>query len=153
MKKLIFPVLAIVFLLCACGAPASGPSAPIGEILADILEEANISEALPVSADSLSSLYGISADDIDECACCVTMNGVFPDEVIIIKAKDDAAAKRIEDCLASRLSEVMIQSKSYDAESYAVAQKCHVVKNGLYLNLFISAKHEKMNEVYSQYFK
>lgn len=153
MKKLGCLLFAFLFVLSACSAAPTAPDKPIADILNEIAEGAEINNPMPIGTDSLLSLYGISADDVDESACFITMNGVFPDEVIIVKAKDADGAKRIKACLDNRLKEVLDQSRSYDAESYAVAQKCHVTENGLYISLFVSAAHEKMNEIYLSHFK
>ena len=153
MKRLVFFSLALVFILCGCSAGgAEEPDAPISEILEEMISETQTPQPLPIDKDALSSLYGIKADDVGQCACAVTMNGVFPDEMLIIKAKDAEAAGRIKQCLDTRLKEVLEQSRGYDAASYAVAQKCRVNENGLYLSLFVSAKHEEMNEIYLSHF-
>ena len=153
MKKLGCFLFVFLFVLTACSAPSAGPDKTIAEISDEIIAGAEIANPMPIGTDSLLSLYGISADDVEESACFITMNGVFPDESIIVKAKDADAAARIKACLDNRLKEVLDQSRSYDAESYAVAQKCHVNENGLYLSLFVSAAHEKMNEIYLSHFK
>ena len=153
MKRLVFLSLELVFVLCGCSAGEAGePDMPINDILEEIISETQTPQPMPIDRDALASLYGIAADDVGQCACAVTMNGVFPDEMLIIQAKDSAAAARIKQCLDTRLKEVLEQSRGYDAASYAVAQKCRVNENGLYLSLFVSAKHERMNELYLSHF-
>lgn len=76
------------------------------------------------------------------------MDGVFPDEIVMIKATDADAAKRIEEKLNKRLEEVKVQSESYDAENYALAQECKVIKEGNYVALFLSAKHADMEKIF-----
>ena len=153
MKKIIAFVFILLFALTACGAQPKTADAPLTEILDEILTETGITGQIPVDVTNLTALYGISGDDIAESACCITMNGIFPDEILMIKAVDDAAAARIKTSLETRLAEVMNQSKSYDPASYAVAQKCRITENGLYISLFVSAKHEQMNELYGTHFK
>ena len=76
------------------------------------------------------------------------MGGTFPDEVLMIEAPDSDAAKRVEEKLQSRLSQVMTQSKNYDAENYALLQKCAVKKSGNYVTLFISAKYAELQALF-----
>ena len=48
----------------------------------------------------------------------------------------------------NRLAEIKNQSASYDAENYALAQKCKVTKVSTYVTLFVSAKHEDMQKIF-----
>ena len=58
------------------------------------------------------------------------------------------AASRVAEKLESRLAEIKNQSASYDAENYALAQKCKVTKDSNYVTLFVSAKHEDMQKIF-----
>lgn len=152
MKKFV-ALLCIVCLLaalCACGADANPePQAVVDEIVASL----SIESALTVPTERLTALYGIAAEDIDESACFTTLDGgVFPDEVVIVRAVDSAAAGRVAECLNARLESVMAQAQNYDAESLAVAQKCRVITKGLYAALFISPQHEAMEELFENAF-
>ena len=79
------------------------------------------------------------------------MGGTFPDEILMIEAVDSDAAKRIEEQLQSRLEQVMAQSKNYDAENYALLQKCAVKKTGNYVTLFISAKYAELQKIFDNF--
>jgi len=153
MKKTILPLLlAFIFVLSACSAPKA-PDAPLADILAEIVSSTGITGEIPVDETNLTALYGIAGEDVDECACCITMNGVFPDEIILIKASSDEAAERIVKGLETRLAEVKNQSKNYDPGSYEVAQKCRVERTGLYIDFFVSAKHVQMRAIYQSHLK
>lgn len=153
MKKLMPLIFLMLLALCACNAKSETPDVPIADILDEILEKTEITGQIPVDTVNLTALYGIDAADVEEAACCITMNGIFPDEILIIKAASEDGAGRVEECLGSRLAQVMNQSKSYDPESYEIAQKCHVVRHGQYVSLFVSARHEQMNELYGAHFQ
>ncbi len=153
MKKLMPFVFLMLLALCACNAKSQTPDVPLADILDEILEETDITGQIPVDTVNLTALYGIDSADVEEAACCITMNGIFPDEILMIKAVSEESAGRVEQCLASRLAQVMNQSKSYDPESYEIAQKCHIVRHGQYVSLFVSSKHEQMNELYEAHFQ
>ena len=70
----------------------------------------------------------------------------------MVEAVDSAAAQRIQEKMENRLKEVKNQSQSYDAENYALAQKCTVETTGNYIALFLSAKYEDMQTIYHSYF-
>ena len=149
MKKLIaiISLTLILCMLCACGGEEA-KVIDITKVKSDIVSQIGITEPMDVKADRLMDLYGIAATDVKTAACFVTMDGVFPDEIIMVEAVDASAASRIAEKLESRLSEVKNQSASYDAENYAIAQKCKVTKTGNYVTLFISAKHEDMQKIF-----
>ena len=129
MKKITSILLVVCLLgaLCACGAAAEPePSAVTDEIIEDI-----------AAASSFTTLDG----------------GIFPDEVVIVKAVDPAAAGRVEACLNARLDSVMGQAQNYDPESFAIAQQCRVQKNGNYVALFISPQHEAMEQIFDKAFQ
>ena len=98
----------------------------------------------------LLALYGIEEADIKESACFVTMDGIFPDEIVMIKAADTDAADRIEEKLNTRLDEIKVQSQSYDPENYAIAQECKVFREGNVVALFVSAKHADMEAIFNK---
>ena len=149
MKKLITIICLVLVLctLCACGGEEA-KVIDIAKVKSDIVSQLSIADPMDVQADRLMDLYGIEAKDVKTAACFVTMDGVFPDEIIMVEAADASAASRVAEKLESRLTEVKNQSASYDAENYALAQKCKVTKTGNYVTLFISAKHEEMQKIF-----
>lgn len=155
MKRVCAALLVLIMALTVSLTGCSGSGEP-DTTLEAILEEMETAFALDASSrmseDDLLDFYGIQSADISEQASLSAMNGIFPDEIIMIKAKDETALARIQEKLANRLQEVLNQSKSYDAASYAVVQKCKVDVRGLYIALFVSPNHEKMTELYSAHF-
>lgn len=154
MKKSLIFINIIIFaiLLSACGSKPT-KTVDLSTVKTKIVEDLKIDGAMDIASDKLMDLYGISQDKIKQSACFVTMAGVFPDEVIMLEATDASAASDIEGKLNNRLSEVKNQSKSYDAENYALAQKCAVQKDGNYICLFLSAKYEQMQNIYNGFVK
>ncbi len=107
------------------------------------------SEAFDIDSDMLFNLYGIAAEDISDSACYMTVDGVFPAEVIMIKAKDGDAALRIVSALDKRIEEVEKQSENYDPENLALAKKCKTASNGLYVTMFLSPDYEEMTSLFN----
>lgn len=128
-------------------------SANLSEVRTAILNACGITDQMMLETDALTRLYGIDASKVKQSASFVTMSGTFPHEIIMVEATDASAADAIAGQLQNRLSEVLNQSKSYDAHNYALAQQCRVVKNGNYISLFLSPEREKMSGVYSGYIK
>lgn len=150
MKKIIVGILAFVLLfsLAACGSePVTKDIAGIKE---QIVTELAIEGAMDIPTERLLDLYGIDPASVKSSACFVTMGGAFPDEIIMVEAADSTAANEIAKKLETRLADVSNQAQNYDAESYAQFQKCKVQSTGVYVALFISAKAEQMQKLFSE---
>lgn len=131
--------------------PVSKPSASLPEILGEIKNAVNSDGAMDLDASAICSLYGIDASDVKDAAGFVVMAGTFPHEVVMVEAKDEAAAQRAEELLKAKHSAFVEQSKGYDAENYALAQKCKVERRGNRISMFLSPDYAVMNSVYYKY--
>lgn len=148
MKKILASILAVVLLLSACGAAPANKN--IVSIKEQIITDLSVEGAMDIPTERLLDLYGVEAQAVKTSACFVTMGGAFPDEIIMVEAIDSAAAEQIAEKLETRLADVSNQAQNYDAESYALFQKCKVQKSGVYVALFISAKAEQMQKLFDQ---
>ncbi len=146
MKKIVCMLLALMLVLAGCSQEAV--TKDITAIKDTIISQLEITEALDLPAERLLDLYGIEATQIKTSACFITMGGAFPDEIVMVEATDSAAAKAVAQKLEARLADVKNQAQNYDAESYALLEKCKVTTNGLYVTLFISAKSEAMQSIF-----
>lgn len=113
-----------------------------------IITIVGVADPLDVPTSRLSSLYGIDSSLVKQSACFVTIEGAFPDEIVMIEAVNEEAANSIKALLNNRLAEVKEQSKSYDAENYALAQQCSVDKKGLFVTMFLTPQHANMKVIY-----
>lgn len=118
-----------------------------------IVSGAGVSDPLDVPTARLESLYGIDTSLIKQAASFVTIEGAFPDEIVMIEAVSEEAAEMIQVLLGIRLSEVKEQSKSYDPENYALAQQCTVGKKGSFVSMFLAPQHAKMKAIFDSYVK
>lgn len=162
MKKFLSVILALTvifaFASCTKNTPEDKPSdkAPseitidINAVKSSIIEKAELTDPLEIDAEKLCELYDIDISDVAEAVCVTTLDGTFPDEIIMIKSANEDAKKRITDKLISHLDDVKVQSQNYDAENYALAQECKIIEQGNYLALFISAKHAQMEKIFEE---
>ena len=138
----VITVLAVT--LCACGRAAK----PLSEIFEKLKTDYNITDMLEYkSADDLSR-YGIKAEDVEESAGGVNKTGVNQEEIVLVKAKDADAAKRVEDALNKRLESKLNETKNYNPEQYAIVEKCSVDVDGNYVSMIISSNAEAMKKDY-----
>lgn len=164
MKKILIISLVILtaFAFAGCDKQAENPSIPenqqtieadLFEVRDKIINDLSISDAILIESADLFDLYGISEDMLLQSASFVTMDGTFPHEIVMTQGKDSKTADTIESALSTRLSEVLLQSKSYDAENYALAQECKVVRKGEFVSIFLSPLQNDMLSVYNEFIK
>ena len=103
-------------------------SVKLSTVRSEIKSALSVSDAADLEADSIAGLYGIDPADIKDAAGFVVMAGTFPHEVVMVEAKDASAADRVQNMLNAKHQSFVELSKGYDAENYALAQKCKVVR-------------------------
>lgn len=151
MKRFICALFAILMIvsLCACSEQTSGNTATdIASVKEQIINDLKMDGTMDIPASRLLDLYGIEEEWIADSQCFVTMEGVFPDEVIMLRAKDKDSVSKIQEKLEARLNEVKVQSQSYDPENYAIAQECMVITDDTVVALFLSPQHSKMEKIF-----
>lgn len=158
MKKSICLLLSLLFVLsmAACsGGETNNPYyskdtglVDLAALKGDMLKNFHISDPLDFDRNALLNQYGIQPEDVADLACFITLDGVFPQEIIMVRAGDAEAASRVKEHLQTRLEEFRVQSKDYDAENYAIAQKCSVLTNGVYVALFLTPDYDGLSKMF-----
>ena len=119
---------------------------------AEMITQFNIESPIELDNDKLLNQYGITAETVKASGSFIALTGIFPAEIVMIEAVDEAAAKDIAGKLQTRLDDLKVQSQSYDAESYAIAQNCSVLTNGNYVAMFFSEHGADMEALYNSKF-
>lgn len=159
MKKFgcFFLAILLVLSLTACGGKTSTDNPyydaesgviRLSELKSDMLKGLNITDALNLGSDAMLSQYGIQGEDIADLACFVTLDGAFPQEIVMVRASSADAANRVKERLQTRLEEFRIQSQNYDAVNYAIAQKCSILTSGNYVAMFLTPDYEAMRQMF-----
>ncbi len=154
MKKII--VSAVAFLMCMCLLTACGGAKTLNDTpLFDVLTELNTQlfndgDTMRVidTTDKLELYYDVDPADVKEFAAEVAKNSATEiDEVILIKAVDSDAAKRIAEKLELRLQSQKDLCASYSADLLAVADKCSVRTEGVLVTLIITEQYDEAIEI------
>ncbi|MBQ3416928.1 MAG: DUF4358 domain-containing protein [Ruminococcus sp.] len=147
MKKLAIILAAVIILstvLCACGGGKK-----LSSVYDDITKQVELKDMLVLTTtDQLDKYYGIAAEDVDDFAGCINSTGVDQEEIIMIKATDDAAAGRIKDALQLRYDTKLAQNITYNPEQAEIIQNCSVEQDGLYVSMIISSNADQIKEIY-----
>lgn len=150
MKKIAFSVASLLMclvLLTACGSQKTLNNTPLSEALTKINAEFfNSGENMKAidSLDKLELYYSIDPADVSEFAAEVSKNSATEiDEVVLVKAVDEEAAKRVAEKLELRLTSQKDLCASYSAELLAVAEKSAVRTQGVLVSLIITEQYDQ----------
>lgn len=150
MRKTIAIVLLVLILnlsACSNGQGSDIKNVDLAQLRDSMVQDLSITDYLDLDSDSLLNLYGIQAKEVAQSACFVTMDGVFPQEVVMIKA-NEGFENSVESHLQTRLEAFRVQSENYDPESYAIAKKCSILKKGAYVALLLSPDYDALAKMF-----
>ena len=149
MKRFLIILCVLVLALSVAGCGNKNVQIDLSEVKNTIISELEVVDPLDLPLERLQDLYGITPDLVKNSACFITMGGAFPDEIVMVEAVDATAVKTIAEKLEARLADVKNQAQNYDAESFALLEKCEVRTTGSYVTLFISALSSEMQSVFA----
>ena len=150
MRKIIVSIAAMFMCMCLLAACTGGTKTlndtPLSEAMdkinAEVFGGADNMRAID-SLDKLELYYDIAPADVAEFAAEVAKNSATEiDEVVIVKAVDEEAAKRIAEKLELRLQSQKDLCASYSAELLAVAEKCAVRTQGVLVSLIVTDEYD-----------
>jgi len=145
-------ILLSLFLIAGCGQDETrNPS--VTEIRDEISKSVNISEMIPGDEETLTFLYEVTMDDIEEFMLYTAPSNIQADELAIIKVKDRSKLEKIKSHMAQRVENQAASFKDYLPEEYALIER-HVLKSrGNYILLAISDEADQIEEIFDESFK
>ena len=179
MKKIFIALTAAVMALtlCACGGNDSGKTSDASKAsiastasavstadtdtsksdtdLKAILEKVKAEVKMPAdtsdfNAAKMKRTFGIEEDLMDDFAGLYCTDGLTQDEIVYVKAKNEDAAKKIEEQLQKNWESKYNVIKNYSPEQVKNIESAKVEKNGLYVSLVISADADKIKRIFSE---
>lgn len=155
MKKTIALLLALsMALLCAACAQSGGQKkeGSVQQTYEDIAANANLPPMMQVQDDLVMETYGIDLADCGEALFMVyDGDDMLADEIVLIVAKDEAAAGRVKEKLDARMQYKADENEGYLPDQYEIVKEGKVLQDGLRLALLISRDINAVMKVYNQY--
>ena len=96
----------------------TGKTVDLAALRTQFVTDYSLTDVLEVETEGLNNLYGIT--------------------------EDESAAATVAEKLETRLSTIAEQAASYDPDSLALAEKCKVVTDGVYVGMFFSSHYDDM---------
>ena len=146
----VFAALILIAGLSACAAkPAELPEPE--RLFETIRQAARLPEMADVTADMLEANTGIAAGEYVSAVYYIPMESIVPEEIILIRAVDGAAARDIEEKLESYLAYRVESARVYLTEYMPVLQAGVVRRDGLTVSLIVSEQVSGIVSVYDNF--
>lgn len=143
----------MIITLCSCNVSLGNQEdmSLVEKIVAEIQKECELPEMVEVSEDQLAQYYNIDKNDVANFSAYVSDDSMTKDEIILIEALTESEACTIRDRLTTHRENLLAESEEYLPDEYEMIKNCEVVKDGIYIRLFISNDANKMEEIYNSY--
>lgn len=146
MKRIFALSLALLLMLglAACGGEekpndtVKPVETAVADIYAQLGEKVALPEMLSVNEAMILDFCGITEADRKSAVVAICADSLKTDEIWVIEAADEAAAKRIVDFAKARLKKKGEESITYSPEQYAVVEKAQLLQNGDHVILLVS---------------
>ena len=154
-KAFILPLLLLTaaVLLSGCGAGGSAGETGTDRSLSEIAEEMaaarNDDGTVMLDPKYTGMLFGTDMSLVAESAAFMITRTVSSEEAVLLKAADTSAKDALKEQLQSHLNSYLEQTKNYDPDGYAMASKCEVKTDGLYVWLILSPERDALEEIFS----
>ena len=142
-----FAALLIAAGLSACSARQAELPEP-GPLFEMIRQSVHLPEMVDVAADMLEDNTGITAAEYVSAAYYIPADSIVPEEIILIRAVDAAAALAIQEKLESYLAYRVESARVYLTEYMPVLQAGVVRRDGLTVSLIVSEQVSGIISVY-----
>lgn len=153
MKKLLCFLLLPLLFLSACGEKTLSADCSLSELREEILSFTKIEEPVLPTEEAIRLRYGTEQAQIGEYAVILEPGAVFYREILIFKAENEESATVIEQSLQAYRQSLLEQSRSYEPEFFALAEKSRVQRQGLYLSLFLHPMQEELEQLFAAHLR
>lgn len=153
MKKYICLVLAAVLSLtltaCGGGKEEDKPADfSVQTLMEEMLSEATVDDPLTLGEGDMLDFFGIKAEQMEEFAAVTCANGISAQEIVLVKAADEAAAAEVAEKLNARLDARAAEAENYLPDEYAIIKACAVHQNGVYVAMIMHHEHQVLEALF-----
>ncbi len=158
MKKILILALALLmaFGMAACGEEKPEETEPtvkelnMASVYDKLTTAAQIPEMLQLEASMMLDYCGIDSAKTKQAVVQICADSLRTDEIWLLEATDEAAAKELMDAANERLRKKGEESITYSPEQYAVVQKAKLFQTGNYVVLIVSPDVDALVTAFNQ---
>lgn len=150
--KRIYAIILAAFMLLSMTACGGGETTQVKEmdmqqLYASIQEAVQMPEMLTLDAGLMLDYCGIRAEQVKQAVVVICADSLRTDELWLLEAVDEAAAKTLSELANTRLRKKGEESITYSPEQYAVVEKAELLQLGNYVILLVSPDSAAMADV------
>ena len=159
MKRISALLLALLMAFCliACGNDKNEDTTPtikqdlqMADVYDKLSAAAQIPEMLQLQESMMLDYCGIDAAKTKQAVVMICADSLRTDEIWLLEAVDEAAAKELADAANERLRKKGEESITYSPEQYAVVQKAQLIQAGNYVVLIVSPDVDTLAATFRQ---
>lgn len=145
MRKYLWALLALL-LLSGCGGQTRELPPP-ADLFAAIQAEVELPEMIDTAGTELEALTGIGPELYDSAVCYRLREGTAPDEIILVRGRDEGSAADIQERLEKRLEYKQGSGRLYLTEYQPMLQAGVVRRDGLSVSLIVSGQVDQIQRI------
>ena len=147
MRKRLWVLLVLALLLSGYSAETRELPPPV-KLFAAIQADVGLPEMVDTAETDLEALTGIGPDSCDGAVCYRLREGTAPDEIIIVRGRDEEVAGNIQERLEKRLEYKKESGQLYLTEYQPMLQAGVVRRDGLTVSLIVSRQIDDILRIY-----
>lgn len=148
MKIIRLAMLALCLIALLTGCAAKPEPRSLQDIWQTMLKADVLPDMATVPEGMVLDFFGIEPDWYEEAVFMVARDSLLADEVVLIRARDDAAAKQIHQMLESRMEAKAAEARTYSPVQYAVISMGQVLIKGRELALLVCPEADTLLAIY-----
>lgn len=151
MRRFFLMILAalMVFSMAACGGgkTAEGKQMDMQQLYTSLQGAVQMPEMLTLDERLMLDYCGIRSEQVKQAVVVICADSLRTDELWLLEAVDEAAAKTLAELADTRLRNKEAESVTYSPEQYAVVKKAELLQLGNYVILLVSPDSAAMAQV------
>ncbi len=149
MTKRLIALAAALLMLTGCAAPSKAPETARPLALYEMMEKAGVLPEMTAVPEGMRlDFYGIDPAWYEEAVFMVSADSLLADEVVLIRARDEAAAQRILPLLEGRMQAKAEEAENYSPQQYAIIKEGQILSQGRDLALIVSPQVTQLVQLY-----
>ena len=147
-KRILCAALILALLCClpACGAEKA--PADLEKLYTELCALGDAPEMIRLADKKLQRSIGVDPAACPQAIAALCEDGLRVDEIWLIQAADEEAAKAVQALAESRAAQICAETENYLPDQYAVAKASRVLRIGSYVGLFLSPAAAEMESAF-----
>lgn len=150
-------IIAVSAVLSGCSKSGNGDagkkSVDFNTLSAKVVEKVDTSNMQEGDADKLKKFYGIESDKVESFKLYFPKSNIKADELLILKAKDEATAKELMTNVQKRIDNQKKGFQNYIPEEFSLVENRALKQQGSYILLSISKSSAKAESAFIEQLK